>query len=388
MPNTCPVVLVHGLFGYGPQELLGIKSYWGQGLAVTSPLDRFEASVGPVSSSHDRACELFAQITGKPVDYGEDHSQKAFHERYDPTKKPPEKYPKGFYPQWSAENPIHLVGHSHGGPTIRKLQYLLAQDFWGLDTNENWVKSITGISLVFNGSTLPYMIGCNQHSGIVEDPAGVFLAAFLELFAGITGSKLEKIYDFDLGQWKLSRGDNESLLQFIDKIAKTELFKGDDNAAFDLTIQSLLKQNAEIKTFPGTYYFSYVTEQSSQFPFSLSNRHVPGSGMNRLLKLTSGYMGFQSFSEPFYSGFDDKEWRENDGAVPSYSQKFPRISGNHPVAGEFDDSTTSFERGKWYWQYLHDRDHLDVVMMPEDDAMVEWQKVFYTFLFKRLAALD
>lgn len=386
MANHCPVVLVHGLFGYGPKEMQGIKNYWGQGLQVPSPLDRFEASVGPMSSSHDRACELFAQITGRPVDYGTEHAKAAGHAQYDPSKKLPDKYPNGFYSQWSAENPIHLVGHSMGGPTIRKLQYLLEQDFWHLGTSEHWVKSITGISPVFNGSTLPYMLGCSQQDGKVQGPIGTFLAAFLELFAGITGSKLENIYDFDLGQWKLSRAANESLLSFIAKIAETQLFKGEDNAAYDLTLQALLKQNAEIKTFPDTYYFSYVTEQSTKF--FISDYHHPDPGMNLLLMLTSGYMGMQPFFETFYPGFNASDWRENDGAVPSYSQKYPRIAGDHKVAGEFDDTTTTFGPGQWYWQYLHDRDHLDVVMMPEDAAMVEWQRQFYSALFKRLAALD
>ncbi len=96
-------------------------------------------------------------------------------------------------------------------------------------------------------------------------------------------------------------------------------------------------------------------------------------------------MGSNPFFKPFYPGFNRSEWRENDGAVPSYSQKYPRISGNHDVAGEFDDSMTAFEPGKWYWQYLHDRDHLDVAMFPENTV---WQQTFYTNLFNRLALLD
>lgn len=384
MANNCPVVMVHGLFGYGPKEMLGFD-YWGQGMKVESPLQRFEASVGPISSSHDRACELFAQITGKPVDYGEAHANNAKHARHDPTKKPPEEYSDGFYPLWSAENPIHLVGHSMGGPTIRMLQYLLDEKFWGIDTSANWIKSITGISPVFNGSTLPYLLGCDQQTGLVGGPVGTVLGKFLELFAGITGSKLEHIFDFDLGQWNLTRDKDETLVDFIAKISKSELFNGEDNAAYDLTIQALLKQNEQIQTFADTYYFSYVTEQSHRLPWT--NFHWPDTGMNKLLYTSSMYMGLNPFFKTFYPGFDAKQCRENDGAVPSYSQKYPRISGDHPVAGEFTDSTTTFERGKWYWKYLHDRDHLDVVMMPEDDSVVTWQRKFYTALFERLASL-
>ncbi|MGZ8186889.1 MAG: hypothetical protein ACXWTL_10625 [Methylobacter sp.] len=43
MANNHPVVLVHGLFGYGPKEMLGF-SYWGQAMKVPCSLQRFEAT--------------------------------------------------------------------------------------------------------------------------------------------------------------------------------------------------------------------------------------------------------------------------------------------------------------------------------------------------------
>lgn len=63
-------------------------------------------SVGPVSSLHDRACELYYALQSGTVDYGEDHSIIHGHSRYGRTN------PKGLYPQWSRVHPLHFLGHS------------------------------------------------------------------------------------------------------------------------------------------------------------------------------------------------------------------------------------------------------------------------------------
>ena len=66
----------------------------------------FYASVGPVSSNWDRACELYAQIKGTRVDYGQAHTNRQGHARFgrDYTGI-------GFYPAWDGTHPVHFVGH-------------------------------------------------------------------------------------------------------------------------------------------------------------------------------------------------------------------------------------------------------------------------------------
>ncbi len=163
MTNNQPIVFVHGLFGFGPREL-GPLNYWGSAFKVKSPIeDRHEASVGPLSSAHDRACELAAQIKGTRVDYGEEHAAEAGHQRYGKSY-----VGKGFVDDWSESRPVHLVGHSLGSPTIRCLQNLLEEDHWDWGSNHRWVASINTISGVSNGSTLAYHFGADELTGLLK----------------------------------------------------------------------------------------------------------------------------------------------------------------------------------------------------------------------------
>lgn len=82
-----PIVLVHGIFGWGRGEMP--FHYFGgfHGGDYQAELEKqghivFTAGVGPVSSNWDRACELYAQIKGGRVDYGQRHSETHGHKRY------------------------------------------------------------------------------------------------------------------------------------------------------------------------------------------------------------------------------------------------------------------------------------------------------------------
>lgn len=384
MPNEFPVVLVHGLFGFGPKEL-GPLNYWGTAFKVPSPLPRFEASVGPLSSAHDRACELAAQIKGTRVDYGEAHARRERHEQfgYDFTGK-------GFVTRWDERSPVHLIGHSLGSPTARCLQYLLAIDYWGWGSNAGWINSITTISGVSNGSTLTYLLGADERTGLVKKAnlTSLLLLA-VETYGYATGGLQDAIYNFDLDHWGFTRGPDETVAEYLARVSRSRFLKGKDNACYSLTLQGAHADNAAWQTHPQTHYFSHITEQTERS--WLSGRYYPRLRMNPAMFPHAAYIGQKRFLTPPIpvAGFDETQWWENDGAVSTYSQMYPRISGHHPVGGEFtkDTPASSFEKGRWYFKWERDVDHLDVCICPEP-GQIGWQRRFYIDLFKRLAALE
>ena len=84
--NHYPIVLVHGLFGWGGTEVLGLN-YWGGFSSLRDILNNagykvYTPSIGPVASNWDRACELYAYLVGGTVDYGAYHSATNGHARY------------------------------------------------------------------------------------------------------------------------------------------------------------------------------------------------------------------------------------------------------------------------------------------------------------------
>ena len=386
MPNHYPVVFVHGLFGFGPRELGRLK-YWGSAFEVESPIEqRFEASVGPVGSAHDRACEMAAQIKGARVDYGEAHAAEFGHERFDD-----DFTGQGFVPDWSEDNPIHVVGHSLGSPTVRCLQHLLATDHWGWGTTHRWIRSVTTISGVSNGSTLVFRFGADERTGLMS-PDGLCadLLRMVEIYTGATGGivDLDDIYDFDLDQWGYRRREGETLQDYLARVADCQFLWGKDNAAYSLTLQGARENNARWKTYPDTHYFSYVTEKTWKDP--LTGHYHPRLTMLAGMHLTSEFIGTKVFDVPPlpFDDFDSADWWENDGLVPTFSQHYPRTAGDHPVGSEFDDTTpvSDLPPGHWHVNWVRGMDHLDICLV-QSPLLSARQAEFYRGLFARLAQL-
>ena len=118
--NKYPIILIHGFLGWGKEEL-GDFNYWGGKNNIEQYLrdkgyEVYSVSLGPISSSYDCAVETFYQIKGGQLDYGQAHSEK-----YGIIQKPEGMVYPGLYPEWSADNPVHILGYSFGGVTSRRL---------------------------------------------------------------------------------------------------------------------------------------------------------------------------------------------------------------------------------------------------------------------------
>ena len=191
-----PVVFVHGLMGWGQRAgINAVLPYWGMTTgSLTSYLnalgyETYSATVGPISSAWDRACELYAQLTGTTVDYGAAHAAAHDHARYGIT------YDRPLFAGWGTKRAVNLVGHSFGGAPPRQFLELMANGsaeevaaakaagtapsplFTG--GKRSWVHSMTEIAAPHNGTTFI------ESNGAIMD-AATNLAETLAKGFGIT----------------------------------------------------------------------------------------------------------------------------------------------------------------------------------------------------------
>jgi triacylglycerol lipase len=382
MANERPVVLVHGMFGFGPREL-GSLQYWGTALEAVSPLQRIEASVGPLSSPHDRACELAAQLKGVRVDYGEVHAAAHGHERFGRDYRG-----QGLAPGWDSARPLHFVGHSLGAPTIRALQGLLEADYWNWGSSAAWIASISSISGPHNGTTTVYLLGADTNTGLLRRGSGITpLLRLLALYDGLTEDSLSQVYDFDLGHWGFERNAGEPLESYLRRICDASFLWGADNAFYSISLQGAQRANQGWRTYPTTYYLSIVTE--STFRWRPRGFCFPSPLMHAALTPFAWQIGRFRLSrlELTDQAGSSWDWWENDGLVPAYSQLFPR-NGQNPYAGTVtaDTLVEELRPGHWHGQWQRGLDHADIVGKPRW-WLRKRQRRFYERLFRRLAQL-
>ena len=348
--NKHPIILVHGFMGWGRDEM-GSYRYWGGKNDIENELKKigfevYTSSVGPVSSNWDRAIELFYQIKGGQVDYGKKHSK-----QFGLIQKPIGKVYAGLYPKWDDKNPVHLIGHSTGGQTIRMLDYLLRtsivdennvkeqSDLLG-NVHNNWIKSITGISSPHNGTTLSDIVT----SGIP------FLQDFIAV-AAVTGNSF---YSFDLEQWNFSKNSKESWGKYFKRLQGHPAWGTKNIISWDLSVQGARDLNTLCTANSDIYYFSYVT--SNTVLDSTSGRYIPDKSMSYIIRANARLMGMKKAY--FSDGSEtDSTWFENDGIVNKISMYGPTTgtNGQDPIANyRLDELLIT---GQWYVMGEYQSDH-------------------------------
>lgn len=421
-----PYVLVHGLGGWG--ESTGINDvvpYWGStsgDLAAQLREKGYEVytpSVGPVSSTWDRACELYAQLTGTRVDYGEAHSKAHNHERYGRT------YSKPLVEGWGEKinggqlQRINLVGHSFGGATVRLLTSLLE---YGSDTEKNasgnnvsplfeggkgdWVFSVTTLCAPHNGSTLTEIINdsgsvlnsLSSLSGLksILDLLGIgqlldlpdiasttdLLISFCMLASNL-GEPAEGIYDLMLDQFGIGSVDAASMRSAIEKVTAA----GNDHAAYDLSPDGAAQLNKTIKTVDSVYYFSYAYSTTKES--AILNGQLPSVG-GTLLVLQGTALGMGFYQGETDGGIViDEKWQENDGLVSVISAQKP--DGEEGVL--YDKNVTDIKpkeikKGVWHVSETITGHHGTVIgLAPLDANATQKTLAFYTDLFTFIESL-
>jgi triacylglycerol lipase len=341
---------------------MGGFPYWGDALAQFrgTQFKPHWVKCGPISSFHDRACEVFAHIKGTKIDYSAEHSAAEGHAQFSR-----DLTGKGFVPDWSEDNPVILIGHSAGAHTCLQLQQLLAEDFWGIGSNQNWIEAVVCVTGVLNGSTLTY-ISCDEMTGRLKGAPGFLVRSALNFIEAIKAAAqkvhdLGEDYDLYLDQWiGKANPSTEELLAFFEN--NHRFTEGEDNPAFDLSLQGCLKANHKFQTASKTYYIALVgcaTHAERWFGLPVGpKRQKADDSMSSLLKGPAEYQALRpDFVTPPIPGwgggnFVIDKWRENDGAVSSISQQFPFTAGAHPVGGDrpFERDPATIEKGKWYFE--------------------------------------
>ncbi len=393
-----PVVLVHGFFGFDHTTLGGSFRYWGgfndiaQHIKASSGRDVFTAGVGPVSSNWDRAIELYYQIKGGCVDYGAGHTaqyaaaghiQKPAGKCWaaDPANNP-DKYPLALYPQWDAAHPIHLVGHSQGGQTIRTLVQLMDQGTVGSGSARGWVTSATSIATPHNGTTL---------RDIVIDwlPDASTLAGLAVQATGAGGSGGTG-FKYRLEQFNMKASAAESIDDFFERTRGHPFWSlnNHDSAQWDLSPDGASELNSWVKTSPDVYYFSFSAQATESLNLFGKEFQYPRADMIFFLQGMAGEWVVPSFGHPGMGSFKqtaagrvptDQRWFANDGVVNTISMAGPEGSKIQALAGQP-------VKGVWnHVETMQGMDHFDVIGW---DAKPSTALKMYDKLLAILSRLD
>ena len=346
-------IFVHGLSGWGSYDKAYQRMpYWGMrnGDLIKQlqkeGFDCYAASVGPQSSAHDRACELYAQLSGTRTDYGKVHAQRYGHGRFGPD------FTGRALIEDFEHSKIVLLGHSFGGTTIRLFSHIL----------ENGLEEERGedCSAFFQGGK----------------KSVVALISLADSFKQKTAYEMYDDPSFDPEAIQGTRMENgmASLMNKAD--TPKDPLPVQDCAAYDMHIDNALKLNESIKLSKDIFYFSQpccITKEDE------NGYQVPDKKRTEILYArTARRMG--AYTGKTKDGFViDESWRASDGLVNTVSQAAP-----------LSDPSKKYEendvpKGIWNVFETYDGDHMSL-----QGGMLVKNRIFpyYRDLLGKIVALS
>ena len=334
-------VFVHGLSGWGSyDDIYKIMPYWGMfggelmGYLEDKGFHAYAASVAPTDSAWDRACELYAQLTGTKVDYGKAHSERCNHERYG------EDFTgRALIPSFSETDKINLLGHSFGGATVRLFASIMekgaAEEIAATPADElsdyfkggkgDWIYSITSLAAPHNGTS-----AYNTGEGTEEKEPEPEKEEKSNIIKDAFGNLANKMMSQFTGGEKDGRIDS-------------------DYAAYDMYIDNALELNKTIVTYKDTYYFSFActaTTKNEDGTYSPDKKIMEG-----IYSASSEEIG--RYTGVTKGGFViDETWMENDGLVNTVSALAPSSAPNAQY------EAGNVQKGIWYTMPIIYGDHM------------------------------
>lgn len=373
--SAYPVVLVPGLVGYGEENAFNkVLPYFG--LTATSAqkvirdmgIPCHAPNFGALSGVWARACELYAQIVGGTVDYGEAHSKKYGHPRYGKT------YQKAMVPDWGSLDDegkvvkINLIAHGFGAPVARLFVELLNN---GSEEERATTKDGT-LSALFVGGYNNIVHSLVSIAGI-NDGITAF-QAFEDRVPGATRSILKGCVAFE--ELKLRTGYIDpyyakqgikvtqyglsAVFNFFDKNSERKPIEFDEfgidrylalkegNIFYETSIPGMKEINNRILAHENTYYFSITGSVTSNL---LGKVTIP--------KLSAGLFAPTALLiSTFENYYTDKPivtpvYHENDGLVNTESSLAP-----------VSETATAYKNpskcqpGIWYQMPVENKNHL------------------------------
>lgn len=392
-----PTVLVPGFLCMGPDDLISQTPYghYFGGLLIGNlkkelakeGVPTLEVKISPLSSAWDRACEVYAYLVGGTVDYGAAHAKKYGHERYGRT------FP-GVYKKWSNKNPVNLLGHSLGAPTVRLLAYML---YYGCPeevkadpegcsdlfkgNGKNMVNAVTTLAGANNG-----VCACDlarDVSGLLQKDnkkALQFWETFFYAVGALTDQGvISKLFDPMLDQWGFEKKEGETFREFIARLGDSKAFKTDDQGYYDMIPVVQARFNKKYKDNPNCYYFAVpcsVTQKLGNGPYQVQTLNA------QLFGVTADVLGI--YADAHVPGGWKDAYYENDGVISTAFERAPFLGRD--AKGKTYKEGMEVKRGQWYNMPVIPYEHNGVIGIaigiPGVNAldMVQWYGDHFRFV--------